>query len=182
MKYIAISCFLVAMSALAPTAARAQAAPADRWQPVRFMLGSWLGEARGEPGKGSVERDYQLVLDDKFIEEHNTSRYEPKAAGKEPEVHQHRSFISYDKARKTLMLRQFHEERFVILYAMNVELSTPTRLVFDSVNFENFSNEWKARETYEVKSNDEFVETFELAAPGRDFEVYSHNHFRRRLQ
>jgi hypothetical protein len=182
MKCIAISCLLLAMSTLVPTAARAQAAPADRWQPVRFLLGSWQGEARGEPGKGSVERRYQWVLGEKFIEEHNTSRYEPKAAGKEPEVHEHRSFISYDKARKTLMLRQFHEESFVILYAMNLELSTATRVVFDSVNFENFSNEWKARETYDVKSDEEFVETFALAAPGKEFEVYSHNHFRRRKE
>lgn len=180
MKNTVISCLLVAMSALLPASAGAQAAPADRWQPVRFMLGTWQGEARGEPGKGTVERSYQLVLGEKFIEEHNTSRYEPKAAGKEPEVHHHRSFISYDKARRTLMLRQFHEESFVILYAMNAELSTATRLVFDSVNFENFSNEWKARETYDVKSDDEFIETFELAAPGKEFEVYSHNHFRRR--
>ena len=42
-------------------------------------------------------------------------------------------------------------------------------LVFDSVSFENFSNEWKARESYEVISADEFIETFELAEPGKDF-------------
>ena len=57
--------------------------------------------------------------------------------------------------------------------------STPTRLVFDSVSFENFSNDWKARETYEVISADEFVEVFELAEPGKEFQVYSRNHFRR---
>ena len=51
--------------------------------------------------------------------------------------------------------------------------------VVESVNFENFSNEWKARETYDVISNDEFIETFELAAPGKEFQLYSHNHFRR---
>jgi len=151
----------------------------DPWAPVRFMLGKWQGEAQGDPGKGVVQRSYTFVLDNKFIEERNVSRYEAKSPGAEPEVHEHRSFISYDKARKTLMLRQFHEEGFVNLYALNAATSKPTRLVFESVSFENFSNEWQARETYEVISNDEFVEIFELKAPGKEFEVYSRNHFRR---
>jgi hypothetical protein len=152
----------------------------DRWLPVRFLLGSWQGEATGEPGKGRVERRYQLVLGDRFIEEHNTSTYEPTSPNKAPEVHQHRSFLSYDKARKTLMLRQFHQEGFVNLYALNQAASTATRLVFESVSFENLSNEWRARETYEVVSGDEFIEIFELAEPGEDFHVYSRNHFRRK--
>jgi hypothetical protein len=33
-----------------------------------------------------------------------------------------------------------------------------------------------------VISPDEFVETFELAAPGKQFQVYSRNHFRRKKQ
>ena len=153
-------------------------APPDPWSPVRFMLGNWLGEAQGEPGKGTVERSYEFVLGGKFIEERNTSRYDAKA-GKAQEVHLHRSFISYDKANRKLMLRQFHVEGFVNLYAVNAAASTPARLVFDSVSFENFSNDWKARETYEVISADEFVEIFELAEPGTEFQVYSRNHFRR---
>lgn len=52
-------------------------------------------------------------------------------------------------------------------------------LVFESEAFENFSNSWKARESYEFLSNDEFIETFELAAPGKAFQVYSRNHFKR---
>lgn len=158
--------------------AAGEAAP-DPWAPVRFMLGNWQGEAQGDPGKGVVQRSYTFVLDNKFVEERNVSRYQATSPGKEPEVHEHRSFMSYDKARKTLMLRQFHEEGFVNLYAMNAAISSPTRLVFESVSFENFSSEWQARETYEVISNDEFVEIFELKPPGKEFEVYSRNHFRR---
>ena len=48
------------------------------------------------------------------------------------------------------------------------------------MSFENFSNEWKARESYEVISPDEFVEIFELAEPGKDFVEYSRNHFQRK--
>jgi len=171
----------IAVVLLLCVAGTAQAeSPPDRWQPVRFMLGSWQGEATGEPGKGTVERTYELVLGGKFVEEHNTSTYAATAPDRKPEIHHHRGFISFDKARSTLMLRHFHEEGFVNLYALNAAASTTTHLVFESVSFENFSNQWKARETYDVVSADEFIETFELAEPGKEFAVYSHNHFRRK--
>ena len=155
--------------------------PGDEWQAVQFMLGSWAGEASGEPGKGIVERSYELVLGGRFIEERNTSRY-AAVPGKAAEVHRHRGFLSYDKERQTLMLRHFHEEGFVDLYAMNNDASSAKRLVFESVSFENFNNDWKARETYDLISPDEFVETFELAEPGKDFTLYSRSHFKRKKQ
>jgi hypothetical protein len=174
------SAFILLMLVASSTAGIAGYAKPDHWSPVRFLLGNWQGEAQGEPGKGTVERSYELVLGDKFIEERNTSRYEAATPGKQPEVHLHRSFLSYDKTKKRIMLRQFHAEGFINLYEMNPATSKPGRLVFDSVSFENFSNEWKARETYEVLSSDEFTETFELAEPGKDFQVYSRNHFTRK--
>jgi lipopolysaccharide assembly outer membrane protein LptD (OstA) len=45
--------------------------------------------------------------------------------------------------------------------------------------FENFSDSWKARARYEFLSDNEFIETFELAAPGKPFQVYSYNRFKR---
>jgi hypothetical protein len=154
--------------------------PLDRWESVRFMLGDWEGRAQGEPGRGRVERSYRLVLGDRFIEERNTSTYEPKSPGSPPEIHEHRSFLSFDDARRTVMLRQFHAEGFVNLYFLDQQASTAKRLVFASVSFENLGNDWRAREIYEVVSNDEFVEVFELAEPGKDYQVYSRNHFRRK--
>jgi hypothetical protein len=164
----------------AVSASAADQAASDRWGRVRFLLGHWNGTASGEAGKGAVERSYELVLGDQFIEERSTSRYEPKTAGAKPEVHHHRGFMSYDKARRTFMLRHFHEEGFVNLFALDSAKSLPAYLIFDSVSFENFSSEWKARESYEVISPDEFIETFELAGPGKDFVIYSRNHFKRK--
>jgi enterochelin esterase family protein len=172
---------MIALAALlaAPVLGQSPDAKSDPLRAVRFLVGDWTGEASGQPGKGTVERKYALVLDGRFIEEHNTSIYEAKP-GKAAETHVHRSFLSYDKAAGKLMLRQFHGEGFVNLYALNTSASAANRLVFDSVSFENFSNEWQARETYQIVSPDEFVEIFELAAPGKAFEVYSHNHFKRK--
>jgi hypothetical protein len=170
---------LMLLAVLSATAATTPSPMNDRWGRVRFLLGTWEGTATGQPGKGTVQRTYELVLDGQFIEERNTSRYDAKA-GQKPEIHEHRGFMSYDKTRKTFMLRHFHEEGFVNLYALNTDKSMAEYLIFDSVAFENFSNEWKARESYEVISPDEFVEIFELAEPGKDFVEYSRNHFRRR--
>lgn len=47
----------------------------------------------------------------------------------------------------------------------------PNKIVVESEAFENFSNSWKARETYEFASEDEFVETFELAPPGKPYQA-----------
>jgi hypothetical protein len=153
---------------------------ADPCRAVRFMIGDWTGEATGEPGKGAVQRQYAFILGDHFIEERNTSTYASRD-GKPAEVHEHRAIFSYDRARSALMLHQFHEESFVNLYAMNPAQSTASRLVFDSVSFENFGDEWRARETYDIVSPDEFIETFELKQPGRkDYQVYSRNHFKRK--
>jgi enterochelin esterase family protein len=168
-----------AIWAVASLATAAEPRAADPFAPVRFLIGGWTGEASGQPGKGTVERQYSLVLDNRFIEELNTSTYEARP-GRQPEVHQHRSFLSYDQAQKKLMLRQFHVEGFVNHYAQNLEAGTATRLVFDSVAFENLPAGWKARETYELISADEFIEIFELAAPGKPLELYSRNHFRRK--
>jgi hypothetical protein len=51
--------------------------------------------------------------------------------------------------------------------------------VFESERFESFSNDWRARETYELRGPDEVIETFELAPPGGELQVYSKNHLRR---
>ena len=38
---------------------------------------------------------------------------------------------------------------------------------------------WEAREFYRIISPDEVVETFSLAAPGKDFEVYTETNLKR---
>jgi hypothetical protein len=46
-------------------------------------------------------------------------------------------------------------------------------IVFVSAAIENIPAGWRARETYRFTGPDEFSGTFEVAAPGKDFEVYS---------
>lgn len=151
----------------------------DPWEPVRFLVGDWEGTAEGQAGAGTVRRSYSFVLKDRYLHEKNVSTYPPQQANKGGEVHEHWSFFSYDRVRTILVLRQFHQEGFVNQYTFNKTASGSGKLVFESEHFENFDNNWKARETYEIRSPDEFVETFELASPGKELQVYSRNSFKR---
>ncbi|HEY3401502.1 MAG TPA: hypothetical protein VGK03_12820 [Geothrix sp.] len=162
------------------TFAQAQSPKPDVWEPLRFLAGEWQGTATGEPGTGTAARRYEFVLNGRFLHERNTSTFPPQEKNKTGEVHEHWSLFSYDKKRKTILFRQFHQESFVVTYALNPALSSPSRFVFESEQVENIPSTWKARETYELISNNEFTETFELAQSDKPFAVYSRNHFKRR--
>lgn len=97
----------------------------------------------------------------------------------EGEVHHHQSFFSYDRARRTLVLRQFHQEGFVNQFAIGAPAATPKTMVFESEALENVPLGWKARETDQMISADEFVETLEIASTGA-YEVYSRSRFKRK--
>ena len=168
-------CCLLGASGLAGAS---QASPASRLSAVQPLIGKWQGTSEGQPGTGAVTREYRLVLGDRFIEETNRSVYPPQEKNPKGESHEHRSFFSFDNARKTVVFRQFHVEGFVNQYALE-----PTGkqgvLVFVSEALENIPQGYRARETYTFSNPNEFEETFEIAEPGKDFEVYSRARLRR---
>ncbi len=151
----------------------------DPFAPIRFFVGHWQGTGTGEPGNSTVERDYQFVLGGKFLQVKNVSRWAPRDKTAKGEVHEDFGLIGYDRARKTIVFRQFHIEGFVNQYAMEPIRDSKT-LVFVSEAIENIAPGWRARETYRVFSSDEFEEVFELAPPGKGFELYSKSHLHRK--
>ena len=144
------------------------AAP-DPFDAVAFLIGRWEGTSDGQPGKGSVRREYSRALNSRFIRVVNRSEYAPQERNPKGEIHEDEGFLSYDRARKRLVIRQFHVEGFVNHYVQDPGLS----LVFTSESIENIPAGWRARETYVAHGSDEFEEVFELAEPGKPFEVYS---------
>ena len=78
------------------------------------------------------------------------------------------------------MLRQSHIEGFVCHYALENMAEDGRTFVFASGPMENFMSGWRGRETYRFLSDDEFIETFALARPGKEFATYSETHFRRK--
>ncbi len=143
------------------------------WTTLEFLLGRWEGVGSGEPGLAHYERTYELILDGKFILEKNKSTYPAQEDNPQGEVHEDWGIFSRDKSRKTFILRQFHTEGFVNQYVMQPSSPGGQEIIFISEAIENITNGWRAKETYQVISPDEFIEVFELAEPGKDFVEYS---------
>lgn len=175
---IAVVLALAVAVNVAASRTQAPAPPADPFALVAPLLGRWEGASEGEPGKGTLSREYARVLNGRFIRVTNRSRYPPQEKNPKGEVHEDEGFISHDRARKALVFRQFHVEGFVNTYVATAG-STATRVVFESDAIENIPAGFRARETYVISGPDAFEEIFELAEPGQDFQVYSRATLRR---
>jgi len=162
----------------APMGAQQAASKPDRFAALRFLAGTWRGDQAGQPGHGTAERTYQFILNDRFLQETNTSTYPPQEKNKNGEVHHHMSVISYDTARKLFVFRQFHTEGFVNTYVQQPAADDKT-IVFVSEAIENIPAGYRAREIYTILGRDEFIERFEIADPGKDFALYSEVRFKR---
>ena len=149
------------------------------WTNLKFLIGSWRGIGSGQAGSSNVARSYQLILNEKFLEVRNKSTYPPQSQNPQGEVHEDLGLISYDEARKAFVFRQFHIEGFVNQYVMDYLAPDGKTIVFTSESIENIPTGWRARESYQVVNPDEFTETFELAAPGKEFELYVKSLFKR---
>jgi hypothetical protein len=169
---------LLLTSSSVPVLGQQSTVKSDPYAPLRFFVGSWRGDQNGQPGHGTAERTYAFVLNDRFLQENNTSTYPPQEKNKSGEVHHDMGMIGYDKARKKFVFRQFHVEGFVNTY-VEEEGSDTKKMVFTTENIENVAPGRRARETYLILNENEFIERFELAEPGKDFALYSEAHLKR---
>jgi hypothetical protein len=152
----------------------------DPWKPLRVLIGKWEGDVNGEPGAGKSEREYAFILNNRFIRVVGKSTYLSQEKNPKGEVHEEMDFLSYDKAAKKLILRQFHVEGFVCQFTLDSLSDDGRTIVFISTTIENIAPGWRARETYRILNRDEFIETFAMAQPNHDFATYSETHFRRK--
>jgi hypothetical protein len=58
----------------------------DAWEPYRYLLGDWVGEGGGDPGKGSGQFSFRLELQDKVIVRKNRAEF-PAAGGRPAATH-----------------------------------------------------------------------------------------------
>ena len=150
------------------------------WEPFNYFVGSWEGTTKGEMGAGKAEREYKLILNGTFLEIRNNTVFAPRGNQAKGESHEDVGFVSYDWGRHRFNFRQFHVEGFVnhyILSSMGAD-NKPASWVTESI--ENLEQGWRARESYKFMSKDEFVETFELAPPGKDFFMFTQTNFKRK--
>jgi hypothetical protein len=162
-----------------PSAARPQSSPSnDPFASAAQLVGRWAGTSEGQPGTGQVERQYERILGSKFIQVRNRSRYPPQEKNPKGETHEDIGFLSFDTGRKRLVFRQFHIEGFVNQYLLETN-STSDRLVWISEAIESISNGFRARETHVFSGRDQLEEIFEIAEPGKGFELYSRSRLTR---
>jgi hypothetical protein len=79
-------------------------------------------------------------MNGRYVHETNVSTYPPQQKNPKGEVHEHWSLISFDRARATLVMRQFHIEGFVNTCRQAVP-PRDARRVFERETFENLSND-----------------------------------------
>jgi hypothetical protein len=149
------------------------------WTPFHFFVGSWQGSGNGKPGLSQVERAYEFVLNDQFLHVRSTSLYPPQEKNPKGEKHEEWGLVSYDRARSSFVLRQFHIEGFMNQYVLEEISEDGQCITFVTESIENIPAGWRAKETYRILDADTFVETFELAAPGKAFELYSESRLTR---
>jgi hypothetical protein len=155
-----------------------QTAAVDPLRSLAFLVGRWEGSSEGQPGKANVQREYARILNSRFIRVQNQSVYPPQDKNPKGETHEDLGVFSFDKSRGRAVFRQFHIEGYVNHYVADSEVR-PGKVVFTSEAIENIPAGYRARETYVVLGPDEFDELFELAEPGKPFELYSRAHLRR---
>jgi hypothetical protein len=149
------------------------------WSRLAFLEGKWEGKGSGEPGNSTVVREYRFIFNGTFLQVKNKSTFLPQEKNPKGEIHEDWGIISRDRNRKLFVLRQFHIEGFVNQYVLDTLKSDTTTLIFNSEAIENIGPGFRAREVCTIVSPDEFVETFYLAEPSKDFELYVKTPFKR---
>jgi len=152
----------------------------DVWSPFKYFVGNWKGTGKGRSGLSKLEAEFKFVLNGKYFQVRGKAVFEPQEKNKKGEVHEDLGFISFDRARKTFVFRQFHVEGFVTQNVLDSLSSNEKTFVFLSENIENIAPGWRVRATYKILNENEFLQIFELAEPGKDFEVYSENRLKRK--
>lgn len=142
---------------------------------LNFIIGNWTGSGSGFGNdKSNVKSSFQLVMDSKYIEVVNESKFEPTEKIPEGEQHIDKGFISYDRSRNKIVFRQFNNEGYYNQYILNDSLSNENILVFETEFIENFVPGGKAKWTIK-KLNDREIETVFDVSFGKAYSCFGTN-------
>ncbi len=143
---------------------------------LSFIIGEWNGTGSGFGNeKSKIESGFKLIMDGKYIEVKNESKFEPTAKNPEGEYHIDKGYISYDKIRKKIIFRQFNSEGYINQYILNDSLSGASLLVFETEIIENFMPGCKACWTIEKISENQIKTTFDVSFPNKEYSCFGIN-------
>ncbi|HEV8001247.1 MAG TPA: hypothetical protein VGP63_15275 [Planctomycetaceae bacterium] len=159
--------FAVGLSLLAPWAASAVRADDDRWADFRFLIGTWVSEAK--PGEGSGRFSLEPELQGKVLVRRNVANV-PAVQGRAAVKHEDLMIVYPDPRSRQIRASYFDNEGHVIDYSVNA-LPDKKGLVFASdpkLPGPCF------RLTYTKAGESEVALKFEIAPPGKpdQFRLY----------
>jgi hypothetical protein len=164
----------LSLSLLACTAA-AQTAPG--LDDLKWLIGDWQGVGQGEPGTSASERQVESFLDGRYLRVNGRSVYPKQERNPKGEIHGELNIWSYDRARQSVVMRQFDTLGFVSTYVLDKTASSAGRWVLNAESLENVPKGMKARYTYTLLAPNEYHEVLELDSDGKGFKAYVTNHF-----
>ncbi len=147
----------------------------DPWKPFRLLEGTWEGAIDGRLGQGTGVRRYEFIFDGLYLLSRHASVRLPQEKSPRGDFHREMSIYSFDGERDIIVLRQFVVEGSVLRYTCEVE---PDRFVCTTENVESGTG-MRARLAVQISNRYQFDETFELASPGKELEVYFTNRWTR---
>ncbi len=153
---------------LAAGSARAES-KSDPWSAFRFLMGEWVGEGDGTPGKGSGSFTLAPDLGGKVLVRRNRAEY-PAAGGRPASVHEDLMVIHPSKHGRGARADYFDNEGHVIRYGVTpAEGGNGLTFLSDAV-----PGEPRFRLTYTKGEGDRVALKFEIAPPGKQdaFKTY----------
>lgn len=168
---------LCAIVFLLLTSSATSAEPVAGLAELNWLVGDWAGLGEGEPGKSATERHISTILDGKFLRVEGRSVYPKQEGNPNGEVHAEVGIWSFDRARKSVILREFDTLGFVATYVLDRKASDANRWVLVAEHLENVPAGWRARYIYTFRAPNEYSEVLELDSDGKGFKPYVSNRF-----
>ena len=151
-------------------------AQTNPFEKLNTLMGEWTGAGIGfGNNKSKIESNFKLVMGGSYIEISNESQFEPTENNANGEHHIDKGFISYDKARKVIVFRQFNSEGYVNQYVLSDSLSNNKLFVFETELIENFMPGGKAQWIIKLISDKEIETTFNVSFPNKDYSCFGVN-------
>ncbi len=129
------------------------------WSSLRYLIGEWIGEGSGDPGRGTGTFDFAFDLDERIIVRHNRSDY--------PATKDHPAFSHNDLLvifpGNSMEAIYFDNEGHVINYSCQISPGGDT-IAFVS---DALPKTPRFRLSYVKKAADTLLITFEIAQPSR---------------
>ncbi len=150
----------------------------DRFTPLAWLVGEWQGYGKFTKRTTYVHRKYSYDLGGIYLVERTIDMFPPAEPSTDFEVHQ--DFVVYyrDTTAGDLRAKAFFVEAFVTSETVRIG-EGGQRIITESTQIENGPPGLRTRFILTRETDDRFKETFEIAKPGKEYELVEESVFKR---